>query len=53
MDGGVTWSSPQQIGAFANPVCTFPPFCFNIPGGAFRSGGSYPVPGYDPIRSRV
>ncbi len=52
-DGGVTWSSPQQIGAFANPVCTFPPFCFNILGGAFRSGGSYPVPGYDPIRNRV
>jgi hypothetical protein len=52
-DGGVTWSSPQQIGAFANPVCTFPPYCFNISGGAFRSGGSYPVPGYDPVRNRV
>jgi hypothetical protein len=52
-DGGVTWSVPPQIGAFANPVCTFPPFCFNIPGGAFRSGGSYPVPGYDPVRNRL
>src|SRR5256885_5477887 len=29
-DGGATWSAPFQFAAFTNPVCTFPPACFNI-----------------------
>ncbi len=52
-DGGNTWSSPSLAGTFQNPVCTFPPYCFNISGGAFRSGGSYPAPAYDPVRARL
>ena len=52
-DGGASWSTPQQLGTFVNPVCTFPPYCFNLSGGPFRSGGSYPAPGYDPVRDRL
>src|SRR5438132_893293 len=52
-DGGAGWSTPQQLGTFVNPVCTFPPYCFNLSGGPFRSGGSYPAPGYDPVRDRL
>ena len=37
-DGGETWTQPFHFAAFQNPVCTFPPYCFNISGGAFRSG---------------
>src|SRR5207302_6440752 len=52
-DGGATWTQPYQFAAFQNPVCTFPPYCFNIEGGAFRSGGSYPSPAYDATRRRL
>lgn len=52
-DGGRTWSTPVQFAAFNNPVCTFPPYCFNIPGAPFRAGGSYPVPAFDPTRNRL
>jgi hypothetical protein len=52
-DGGQTWSAPVKFAAFNNPVCTFPPYCFNIPGSPFRSGGSYPSPGFDPVRNRL
>ncbi len=52
-DGGQTWSTPVQFAAFNNPVCTFPPFCFNISGSPFRAGGSYPAPGFDPVRNRL
>jgi hypothetical protein len=52
-DGGVTWSTPFQFATFNNPVCAFPPYCFNILGGAFRSGGSYPAPAFDTTRNRL
>src|SRR5438067_4206749 len=29
-DGGATWSTPTIVAALVNPVCTFPPYCFNI-----------------------
>jgi hypothetical protein len=52
-DGGVTWSAPFAFSFYNNPVCTFPPFCFNISGGAFRGPGSYPASAYDPVRNRL
>jgi hypothetical protein len=52
-DGGRTWSAPVQFGTLTNPVCVFPPYCFNISGGAFRAGGSYPAPAFDPVRNRL
>ncbi len=52
-DGGATWSTPYQFVTLINPVCTFPSYCFNISGGAFRSGGTYPVPAYDSVRDRL
>src|SRR5204862_4377422 len=52
-DGGETWTQPFQFAAFQNPVCTFPPYCFNISGGAFRSGGSYPSPAYNAADERL
>lgn len=50
---GATWSAPIQLGTFENPVCLFPPDCFNISGGQFRGPGSYPVPAFDPTRNRL
>src|SRR6266566_298783 len=52
-DGGVTWSAPYQFGSFNDPVCLFPPYCFNITGGAFRAGGSYPAPTFDTAHNRL
>ena len=52
-DGGATWTTPSLVGSFNNPVCTFPPYCFNISGSPFRSGGSYPTPVFDPVRNRL
>jgi hypothetical protein len=52
-DGGATWSSPVQFATLVNPVCVFPPGCFNISGGAFRAGGTYPAPAFDPVRNRL
>jgi hypothetical protein len=52
-DGGLTWSAPHQFATLTNPVCIFPPFCFNISGGQFRSGGSYPAPAFDLARDRL
>ncbi len=52
-DGGASWSNPVLVAAISNPVCTFPPYCFNIAGQAFRSGGSYPAPAFDPVRNRL
>jgi hypothetical protein len=52
-DGGLSWSTPVQFAALTNPVCVFPPGCFNISGGAFRAGGSYPAPAFDAARNRV
>ncbi len=52
-NGGLGWSAPVQFAALTNPVCVFPPYCFNITGGAFRAGGSYPAPAFDPVRNRL
>jgi hypothetical protein len=52
-DGGATWSDPVQFATLVNPVCVFPPGCFNISGGAFRAGGTYPAPAFDPVRNRL
>jgi hypothetical protein len=52
-DGGRTWSAPVQFATLTNPVCVFPPYCFNISGGAFRAGGSYPAPAFDSVRNRL
>lgn len=52
-DGGATWSNPIQFASLVNPVCLFPTFCFNISGGQFRAGGTYPVPAYDALRNRL
>jgi hypothetical protein len=52
-DRGATWSKPYQFGTFNNPVCVFPPYCFNISGNQFRGPGSYPVPAFDPTTKRL
>jgi hypothetical protein len=52
-DGGATWSAPVQFATLVDPVCVFPPFCFNISGGAFRAGGTYPAPAFDAARNRI
>jgi hypothetical protein len=52
-DRGRTWSSPFQFATFENPVCLFPPDCFNISGNAFRGPGSYPAPAYNPVGNRL
>lgn len=52
-DGGATWSAPIQFASLVNPVCVFPPGCFNISGGAFRAGGTYPAPAFDAVRNRL
>ncbi|MEO7369150.1 MAG: sialidase family protein [Gemmatimonadaceae bacterium] len=53
VDHGQTWSTPSQLGTFQNPVCLFPPYCFNITGGAFRGPGSYPAPSYNVANDRI
>ena len=53
VDGGATWSTPYQFGTVINPVCVFPPYCFNISGGQFRAGGTYPTPAFDSVRNRL
>ena len=52
-DGGATWSTPVQFATLTNPVCVFPTYCFNISGGQFRAGGSYPAPAWDPVHNRL
>ena len=52
-DRGLTWSAPVQFAQFVNPVCLFPPFCFNVSGTPFRGPGSYPVPAFDPVSKRL
>jgi len=49
----LTWSAPVQFATFKDPVCLFPPYCFNVSGGPFRGPGSYPVPAFDPTRQRL
>ncbi|MFL5605803.1 MAG: sialidase family protein [Gemmatimonadaceae bacterium] len=52
-DRGASWSAPVQFGTFQNPVCLFPPYCFNISGAPFRGPGSFPAPAFDPVRNRL
>ncbi len=52
-NGGTTWSTPIQFATLVNPVCIFPTYCFNISGGQFRAGGTYPSPGFDSSRNRL
>lgn len=52
-DHGASWSTPFQFATFENPVCLFPPGCFNISGGQFRGPGSYPAPEFDPQHKRL
>lgn len=52
-DHGATWSKPYTFATFNNPVCVYPPYCFNISGGQFRGPGSYPVPAFDPTTNRL
>lgn len=52
-DRGATWGAPIRVGMFQNPVCLYPPYCFNISGGQFRGPGSYPVPAFDPTSHRL
>lgn len=52
-DRGASWSAPQLVATFQNPVCLFPPDCFNISGAPFRGPGSYPAPAFDPVRGRL
>jgi hypothetical protein len=53
IDGGTSWSAPVQFATLTNPVCLFPPNCFNISGGQFRAGGSYPAPAFDNAHNRL
>ena len=52
-DHGATWSNSLQFATFQNPVCLYPPYCFNISGGQFRAPGSYPAPAFDPTTNRL
>jgi hypothetical protein len=52
-NGGSTWTTPYRFATFTDPVCIFPPYCFNISGGEFRGGGSYPAPAFDLANSRL
>jgi hypothetical protein len=52
-DGGLSWSTPVQFATLEDPVCVFPTFCFNISGGQFRAGGSYPAPAWDSADNRL
>ena len=51
--GSSTWSTPYAFATLTDPVCIFPPYCFNISGGQFRAGGSYPAPAFDPANGRL
>ena len=52
-DRGATWSNSFRFATFQNPVCLYPPYCFNISGGQFRAPGSYPAPAFDPTTHRL
>jgi hypothetical protein len=52
-NGGLTWSAPVQFASLTNPVCLFPPGCFDISGTPFRAPGSYPAPAFDNVRHRL
>src|SRR2546427_12438922 len=52
-DAGVTWSTPAAFSFYNNPVCLFPPFCFNLSGSPFRAPSSYPAPAFDRAANRL
>src|SRR5437660_4989483 len=52
-DRGATWSKSLQFATFQNPVCLYPPYCFNISGAQFRAPGSYPAPAFDPATNQL
>jgi hypothetical protein len=52
-DRGMTWGTPVQFASLTNPVCIYPPYCFNIDGGQFRAGGSYPAPAFDNAHNKL
>ena len=52
-DHGASWSTPYRFATFVDPVCLYPPYCFNISGGQFRGPGSYPAPAYDAANDRL
>ena len=52
-DRGATWSNSFQFATFQNPVCVYPPYCFNISGAPFRGPSSYPAPAFDPTTGRL
>ncbi len=52
-DHGATWSKSLRFATFQNPVCLYPPYCFNISGAPFRAPGSYPSPAFDPSTGRL
>src|SRR5204863_71758 len=52
-DHGATWSNSIQFATFQNPVCLYPPYCFNISGAQYRAPGSYPAPAFDPTTNRL
>jgi len=52
-DRGATWSKSFRFATFQNPVCLYPPYCFNISGAPFRAPGSYPAPAFDPTTHRL
>src|SRR6266536_624351 len=52
-DHGATWSNSLKFATFQNPVCLYPPYCFNISGSQFRAPGSYPAPAFDPTTGRL
>ena len=51
--GSDTWTTPYAFTTLTDPVCVFPPYCFNIAGGQFRAGGTYPVPAFDTANNRL
>jgi hypothetical protein len=53
IDGGLHWSTPVQFASLTNPVCVFPPDCFDLSGGQFRAGGTYPAPAFDPVHNHL
>jgi hypothetical protein len=52
-NGSSTWSTPYQFATLNNPVCIFPPTCFDISGGQFRGPGSFPAPAFDAANNRL
>ena len=52
-NGSNTWSTPYAFATLNDPVCIFPPSCFDISGGQFRGPGSFPAPAFDAADGRL